>query len=146
MAKSILVLNGPNLNLLGTREPQIYGSQSLAQIEADLSAHAQRLGVAVGFFQSNHEGALVDRIQAARSDGTDFLIFNAAALTHTSISLRDALAAVGLPFLEVHLSNIHRREPFRQVSMLADLALGTIVGLGPAGYRMALEYAAGHAA
>lgn len=146
MAKSILVLNGPNLNLLGTREPQIYGSQSLAQIEADLSAHAQRLGVAVGFFQSNHEGALVDRIQAARSDGTDFLILNAAALTHTSISLRDALAAVGLPFLEVHLSNIHRREPFRQVSMLADLALGTIVGLGPAGYRMALEYAAGHAA
>ena len=146
MAKSILVLNGPNLNLLGTREPQIYGSQSLAQIEADLSAHAQRLGVAVRFFQSNHEGALVDRIQAARSDGTDFLILNAAALTHTSISLRDALAAVGLPFLEVHLSNIHRREPFRQVSMLADLALGTIVGLGPAGYRMALEYAAGHAA
>jgi len=146
LAKSILVLNGPNLNLLGTREPQIYGSQSLAQIEADLSAHAQRLGVAVGFFQSNHEGALVDRIQAARSDGTDFLILNAAALTHTSISLRDALAAVGLPFLEVHLSNIHRREPFRQVSMLADLALGTIVGLGPAGYRMALEYAAGHAA
>jgi len=146
LAKSILVLNGPNLNLLGTREPQIYGSQSLAQIEADLSAHAQRLGVAVRFFQSNHEGALVDRIQAARSDGTDFLILNAAALTHTSISLRDALAAVGLPFLEVHLSNIHRREPFRQVSMLADLALGTIVGLGPAGYRMALEYAAGHAA
>lgn len=137
----VLVLNGPNLNLLGTREPTIYGATSLAEIEAELSEIARRSRAEVVFFQSNHEGALVDRIQGAKLDGTDFLIVNAGAFTHTSVALRDALAAVGLPFIEVHLSNVHRREAFRHHSYLADLAQGTIVGLGAAGYRYALEYA-----
>ena len=141
MPNRILVLNGPNLNLLGTREPAIYGSRTLAQVEAELSDHARRHSVELGFFQSNHEGALIDRIHAARTDGTTFLIVNAGAYTHTSIALRDALAAVGLPFIEVHLSNVHRREPFRHHSHLADLAVGTIVGLGAAGYRYALDFA-----
>lgn len=146
MAKRILVVHGPNLNLLGTREPQIYGSQSLADIERSLAALAAERGVAVDFFQSNHEGALVDRIHAARTDGTDFIIINAGALTHTSIALRDALAAVAIPFIEVHLSNVHRRESFRHHSYLSDLAVGSIVGLGPAGYRFALDYASTAAA
>jgi 3-dehydroquinate dehydratase-2 len=144
VAQTILLLNGPNLNLLGTREPALYGSSTLADIEAALASLAQRLGVTLTAFQSNHEGVLIDRIHAARSDGTDFLIVNAGAFTHTSIALRDALAAVALPFLEVHLSNVFRREPFRHHSMLSDLAVGCIVGLGPAGYSMALEFAAGH--
>ena len=110
MSARVLVLNGPNLNLLGTREPGIYGTQSLAEIEADLTEVARRSGAEVVFFQSNHEGALVDRIQGAKVDGTDFLIVNAGAFTHTSVAIRDALAAVGLPFIEVHLSNVHRRE------------------------------------
>lgn len=141
MPNRILVLNGPNLNLLGTREPAIYGSRTLSQIEAELSDHARRHSVELSFFQSNHEGALIDRIHAARTDGTTFLIVNAGAYTHTSIALRDALAAVGLPFIEVHLSNVHRREPFRHRSLLADLSVGTIVGLGAAGYRYALDFA-----
>jgi 3-dehydroquinate dehydratase-2 len=141
MAKRILVVHGPNLNLLGTREPQIYGSQGLADIERDLSALAAERGVAVDFFQSNHEGALLDRIHGARLDGTDFIIINAGALTHSSIALRDALAAVAIPFIEVHLSNVHRREGFRHRSYLSDLAVGSIVGLGPAGYRFALDFA-----
>ena len=141
MAARILVIHGPNLNLLGTREPTIYGAQTLAQIEQDLGALAARRGGRVEFFQSNHEGALVDRIQAARSDGTEFILINAGALTHTSVALRDALAAVALPFIEVHLSNVHRREPFRHHSYLSDLAVGSIVGLGAAGYHYALEYA-----
>lgn len=145
MSKRVLVLNGPNLNLLGEREPGIYGVRSLADIESDLSEVARRSGSEVVFFQSNHEGALVDRIQGAKVDGTDFLIVNAGALTHTSVAIRDALAAVGLPFIEVHLSNVHRREKFRHRSYLSDLAVGTIVGLGAAGYRYALEYALGHA-
>jgi 3-dehydroquinate dehydratase II len=140
----VLVLNGPNLNLLGTREPSIYGARTLADIETELSEVARRSGAEVVFFQSNHEGALVDRIQASKLDGTDFLIVNAGAFTHTSVAVRDALAAVGLPFIEVHLSNVHRREPFRHHSYLSDLALGTIVGLGAAGYRYALEYALAH--
>jgi 3-dehydroquinate dehydratase-2 len=140
----VLVLNGPNLNLLGTREPQIYGARSLADIELELSDVAQRAGAEVVFFQSNHEGALVDRIHTARLDGTTFLIVNAGGFTHTSVALRDALAAVGLPFIEVHLSNVHRRERFRHRSFLADLALGTVTGLGPAGYRYALEFALAH--
>jgi 3-dehydroquinate dehydratase-2 len=134
-------LNGPNLNLLGTREPEIYGGRTLAHIEAELAEVAGRYGAEVVFYQSNHEGALVDRIHTARTDGTSFLIVNAGALTHTSIALRDALAAVALPFIEVHLSNVHRREQFRHRSYLADLAVGTIVGLGAAGYRFALEFA-----
>lgn len=141
MATRILVLNGPNLNLLGTREPAIYGSHTLADIERGLADQATRHGIGIDFFQSNHEGALIDRIHAARADATDFIIINAGALTHTSIGLRDALAAVAIPFVEVHLSNVHRREPFRHHSYLSDLALGSIVGLGPAGYRFALEFA-----
>jgi 3-dehydroquinate dehydratase-2 len=141
MSSRILILNGPNLNLLGTREPAIYGGRTLAQIEAELSDVARKYSADVAFFQSNHEGALIDRIHVARTDGTSFLIVNAGAFTHTSIALRDALAAVALPFIEVHLSNVHRREEFRHRSLLADFAVGTIVGLGAAGYRYALEYA-----
>jgi 3-dehydroquinate dehydratase-2 len=137
----LLVLNGPNLNLLGTREPSIYGGKSLPEIESELSAIGRRCGKEIAFFHSNHEGALVDRIHAARSDGTGFIIINAGALTHTSIALRDALAAVALPFIEVHLSNVHAREEFRHHSYLAPLAVGTVTGLGAAGYRYALEYA-----
>ena len=141
MSSRVLVLNGPNLNLLGAREPTIYGGRSLADIEADLTDVARRSHAEVVFFQSNHEGALVDRIQSAKLDGTTFLIVNAGAFTHTSVALRDALAAVALPFVEVHLSNVHRREEFRRHSYLSDLAVGTIVGLGPSGYRFALEFA-----
>lgn len=144
MPSRVLVINGPNLNLLGTREPGIYGTRSLQQIEAELTEVAHTKGAEVTFFQSNHEGALVDRIQAARRDGTEFLIVNAGAFTHTSVALRDALAAVGLPFIEVHLSNVHRREEFRRHSYLSDLAVGTIVGLGAAGYRYALQFALDH--
>jgi len=141
VAKHILVINGPNLNLLGKREPGVYGTRTLADIEQSLRSLAATQQAAVDFFQSNHEGALVDRIQAAREDGTDFIIINAGALTHTSVALRDALAAVAIRFIEVHLSNVHRRETFRHHSYLSDLAVGSIVGLGPDGYRFALEYA-----
>jgi 3-dehydroquinate dehydratase-2 len=141
MAKNILVLNGPNLNLLGTREPQIYGSATLSDIERDLSAAAAQRQARISFFQSNHEGALVDRIQAAPGEAVDFIIINAGALTHTSVALRDALAGVGIPFVEVHLSNVYRREEFRHRSFMADLAVGVVAGLGPAGYRCALQYA-----
>ena len=141
MASHILVLNGPNLNLLGTREPQIYGATTLTDIERDLAADAAARKVHLSFFQSNHEGALVDRIQAARDDGVDFIIINAGALTHTSVALRDALAAVAIPFIEVHLSNVYRREEFRHRSFLSDLAVGVIAGLGAAGYRYALRHA-----
>lgn len=137
----ILVLHGPNLNLLGTREPEVYGSQTLSQIDAELSAIAADAGASLTSFQSNHEGALVDRIQAARSDGTQFIVINPAAYTHTSVAIRDALAGVALPFIEVHLSNIHRREPFRHHSYLSDLAVGVICGLGANGYRLALRHA-----
>lgn len=141
MAKQILVLNGPNLNLLGSREPFIYGDQTLADIEAQLAAIAQPKQAQVTFFQTNHDGALIDRIHQARTDGTDFIIINAGALTHTSVALRDALAAVSIRFVEVHLSNVHRRETFRHHSHLSDLAVGTIVGLGASGYRYALDFA-----
>jgi 3-dehydroquinate dehydratase II len=137
----VLVLHGPNLNLLGSREPEVYGAQTLAQIDADLSAQAADAGIQLQSFQSNHEGALVDRIQAARADGTRFIVINPAAYTHTSVAIRDALAAVALPFIEVHLSNIHRREPFRQHSYFSDLAVGMICGLGAAGYGLALRHA-----
>jgi 3-dehydroquinate dehydratase-2 len=141
VSNRILILNGPNLNLLGTREPAIYGGRTLAEIESELSEVARLHQADLAFFQSNHEGALIDRIHVARTDGTTFVIINAGAFTHTSVALRDALAAAGLPFIEVHLSNVHRREPFRHHSYLADLAVGTIVGLGAAGYRYALEFA-----
>jgi 3-dehydroquinate dehydratase-2 len=137
----ILLLNGPNLNLLGTREPAHYGARSLAEIEAELDALARARGAQLACFQSNSEGALVDRIQAARSEGVNFILINAGAYTHTSVALRDALAAVEIPFIEVHLSNVYQREDFRHRSLLADLARGLIVGLGPQGYRLALDYA-----
>ncbi|HOX68352.1 MAG: type II 3-dehydroquinate dehydratase [Burkholderiaceae bacterium] len=136
----ILVLHGPNLNLLGTREPGVYGHRTLDQIDADLTQRAADAGAKLHTFQSNHEGALIDRVQAARSDGTQFVIINPAALTHTSVGLRDALAAVALPFIEVHLSNVHRREPFRHHSYFSDLAVGVICGLGADGYRLALDH------
>jgi 3-dehydroquinate dehydratase-2 len=137
----ILVLHGPNLNLLGSREPGIYGTQTLEQINADLVQIATAAGAGLNTFQSNHEGALIDRVQAARTDGSDFIIINPAALTHTSVGLRDALAAVNLPFIEVHLSNIHQREAFRHHSYFSELAVGVICGLGADGYRLALDHA-----
>ncbi len=140
---NLLVLHGPNLNLLGTREPEVYGSTTLAQIDADLSRIAAEAGARLSSLQSNHEGVLIDRIHAARTDGTDFIVINPGGLTHTSVALRDALAGVALPFIEVHLSNVHRREPFRHHSYLSDIATGVIVGLGPDGYRLALRHALG---
>lgn len=137
----ILVLHGPNLNLLGTREPQVYGATTLEQINDGLAAHAAARGATLSAFQSNHEGVLIDRVHAARTDGTRFVIINPGAFTHTSVALRDALAGVALPFIEVHLSNVHRREPFRHHSYFSDLAEGVIVGLGAAGYRLALDAA-----
>ena len=137
----ILVLHGPNLNLLGTREPAIYGSETLADVNRMLIEAGASEGVAVDTFQSNHEGALVDRIQAARTDGTAFIVINPAAYTHTSVAMRDAFAAISIPFIEVHLSNVHKRETFRHHSYFSDIAVGTIVGLGSRGYILALDYA-----
>lgn len=137
MAK-LLVLHGPNLNLLGTREPQIYGHDTLVDIDADLQARAMEKGHELESFQSNAEHELVARIQATREDDTDFILINPAAFTHTSVALRDALAAVGLPFIEVHLSNPHAREPFRQTSYFSDLAVGVVCGFGPLSYGLAL--------
>jgi len=141
LSMSILVLHGPNLNLLGTREPAIYGATTLAQIDANLRELAAKAGAKLESFQSNHEGALIDRVHAARTDGTTFVIINPGAYTHTSVALRDAFAGVGIPFIEVHLSNVHRREPFRHHSYFSDLAVGVIVGLGVDGYRYALDAA-----
>jgi 3-dehydroquinate dehydratase-2 len=137
----LLVLHGPNLNLLGTREPAHYGRTGLAEIDAALAERAAAAGLSLATTQSNAEGELVDRVQAAAHEGVRFVLINPAALTHTSIALRDALAATAIPFIEVHLSNVHAREPFRQHSYLADLAVGVIAGLGPQGYRLALEAA-----
>jgi len=138
---ALLLLNGPNLNLLGTREPDVYGRTTLADIEADLSQRAEAAGVELRCFQSNAEHALIERIHAARSDGTAFILINPAALTHTSVALRDALAAVAIPFIELHLSNVHAREPFRRHSYLSDLAVGVIAGFGAESYRLALTAA-----
>lgn len=134
----LLALNGPNLNLLGSREPGLYGTLSLEVIRDDLTERAMALGVELAWFQSNHEGALVDRIQEARGRSSGILI-NAAAYTHTSIALRDALLAVAIPYVELHLSNTHAREPFRHHSFFADRAVGVICGFGPTSYRLALE-------
>lgn len=142
----ILLLNGPNLNLLGVREPDVYGAESLDDIVSRISDEAARAGVSVEAFQSNAEHALVDRIQSARTDGTQFIIINPAAFTHTSVALRDALAAVAVPFIEVHLSNVHRREAFRHHSYFSDIAEGVIVGLGSFGYDCALAAALKHLA
>ena len=139
--RSVLVLHGPNLNLLSLREPEIYGRETLAEINRRLASSARVAGVRLRAFQSNHEGELVDRIQRAGRDRTAFIIINPAGYTHTSIALRDALAAVRIPFVEVHLSNIHAREPFRRRSVLAEIAVGTICGLGSRGYDLALAYA-----
>jgi len=132
----VLVLQGPNLNLLGAREPEIYGRATLAEIHAGIAARAAELGLAVDFFQSNHEGALIDRVQAR---DFDVAIVNAGGLTHTSVSLRDAFLGVERPFVEVHLSDPATREPFRSVNFLHDIALESIVGRGPAGYALALD-------
>ena len=140
MAK-LLVLHGPNLNLLGTREPGVYGHTTLAQIDQALLAQAQGAGHAVESLQSNAEHVLVDRVQAARSDGTTFILINPAAFTHTSVALRDALAAVDVPFIEIHLSNPHAREPFRQHSYFSDKAVGVICGFGADSYRYAMDAA-----
>ncbi len=138
---TILVLQGPNLNLLGKREPDTYGNTTLAQLHAELEKQAQAAGHHLTTFQSNSEGALVDRIHAAREDGTAFILFNPAAYTHTSVALRDALLAVELPFIEIHLSNVHQREAFRHHSYFSDIATGTLVGLGSHGYHLALSAA-----
>ena len=135
----ILVLHGPNLNLLGTREPGVYGRASLAEIDAQLVSWAQQRGISLRCVQSNHEGVLVDSVQAAVSQQVDGALINAAAYTHTSIALRDALLATALPFVEVHLSNIHGRERFRQRSLLADRAIGVVCGFGALSYRLGLE-------
>jgi 3-dehydroquinate dehydratase-2 len=137
----VLVLHGPNLNLLGTREPEIYGRTTLADIHADMEAQARAANVQLESFQSNHEGGLIDRVQAARAEGVDFIIINPGGYTHTSVALRDAFAAVQIPFIEVHLSNVHAREAFRRHSYFSDIAVGVICGLGASGYRLALDYA-----
>jgi len=141
MARHILVLHGPNLNLLGLREPDVYGRDTLQDIDARLQALAHAQSAQCVCFQSNHEGALVDRIHQARTQGVDFIIINAGAYTHTSIAIRDALAAVAIPFIEVHLSNVYRREAFRHHSWLSDTAQGVIAGLGVHGYEAALRFA-----
>jgi 3-dehydroquinate dehydratase-2 len=145
MAK-LLVLHGPNLNLLGTREPEVYGRTTLAEIDAALAARAQATGHILESLQTNSELALIERVQAAREDGTEFILINPAAFTHTSVAIRDALAAVAIPFVEVHLSNPHSREPFRHVSFFSDVAVGTIAGFGADSYRYALEAAIAHLA
>lgn len=140
-AGKILVLHGPNLNLLGSREPEHYGTQTLAEIDAALQEQGRAAGVVVECFQSNAEHALIDRIHAAAAEGVGYIIINPAAYTHTSVALRDALAAVAIPFIEVHLSNVHAREAFRHRSYFSDLAVGVISGLGAMGYLFALGYA-----
>jgi 3-dehydroquinate dehydratase II len=141
MSATIYVINGPNLNLLGTREPTVYGSVTLPDIDRELTQIAQEAGATLQSLQSNHEGVLIDRVHAARTDGTDFIVINPGAFTHTSVALRDAFAGVAIPFVEVHISNVHRREPFRHHSYFSDLAEGVIVGLGAQGYSLALRFA-----
>jgi len=140
---NILVLHGPNLNLLGTREPEIYGGQTLTDVNNELTELATEKGHALAHFQSNAEHELVDRIQQAR-DNVDIIVINPAAFTHTSVALRDALAAVAIPFIEIHISNIHQREAFREHSYFSDAAIGVICGLGVQGYELALQAAITH--
>jgi len=141
--KNILVLHGPNLNLLGSREPSVYGRITLKEINDRLIKLADKNGAKLLSFQSNAEAELLDRVQLARSDGTEFIIINPAAFTHTSVALRDALAAVAIPFIEVHISNVFAREPFRKESYFSDLAIGVISGLGAEGYEFAVQFALG---
>ena len=138
---NVLILHGPNLNLLGIREPEVYGNITLDDINRNLEKLAENNGVKIDFFQSNAEFALIDRVQLTMTDGTDFIIINPAAYTHTSVALRDALAAVKVPFIEVHISNVYSRESFRRHSYFSDLAIGVISGLGVKGYELALQYA-----
>jgi len=138
--KKILVLHGPNLNLLGSREPEIYGRETLADINRRLIAQGKAAGATVSCFQSNQEGALIDRVQQSKKEQVTSIIINPAGFTHTSVALRDALAGVAIPFIEVHLSNIHAREPFRRHSYFSDQAAGTICGLGSRGYELALQF------
>lgn len=142
-SRSILLLNGPNLNLLGTREPHLYGRDTLASIERRLAATAKAAGVRLDCLQTNHEGVAVDRVQQAKREGVGFIILNPAAFTYSSIALRDALTAVRIPFIEVHLSNIHAREPWRAHSHFTAVAVGSILGLGSRGYDLALDFALG---
>ena len=141
MAKNILLLNGPNLNLLGTREPNVYGKTTLDDIVASARTQVEMAGGQFASFQSNHEGVLIDRIHQARTENIDAIVINPGGLTHTSVSLRDALSGVAIPFYEVHISNIHQREPFRHHSFLSPVAKGVICGFGVDGYRMAIEHA-----
>jgi 3-dehydroquinate dehydratase-2 len=138
---SILVIQGPNLNLLGTREPDVYGKTTLEDIHQRLGELAKAQSIDLDTYQSNHEGELIDRIQKAKVDGVDFIIINPGAFTHTSVALRDVLAGVAIPFIEIHLSNIHQREEFRKHSYLSDIATGVICGLGAIGYELALQAA-----
>ena len=140
MATNLLLLNGPNLNLLGSREPEVYGAHTLADVERAAMAQALAAGAHLACFQSNHEGHLIDRIHAAAAEGVDAIVINPGGLTHTSVALRDALAGVAIDFIEVHISNIYRRESFRHRSFLAPIALGTISGLGIDGYRFAIDF------
>ena len=142
-SKTVLVLNGPNLNLLGTREPHLYGKETLPMIERRLVAAGKTAGVTVECFQTNHEGVIVDRVQQAKRDGVGFILLNPAAFTYSSIALRDALTAVQIPFVEVHLSNIHAREPWRALSHFTAVAVGSVLGLGSRGYDLALDFAIG---
>lgn len=139
-AARFLVLHGPNLNLLGTREPEHYGSVTLETINLALARRAEAAGVVLEAFQSNHEGALIERVHAAKQQGVRYIIINPAGYTHTSVALRDALAGTAIPFVEVHLSNVHAREAFRHHSYFSDLAIGVIAGLGHEGYLLALEF------
>ena len=141
MAINLLVLNGPNLNLLGSREPSVYGATTLPEVEQAAAAQAAAANAKLACFQSNHEGALIDRIHLAKREGVDAIVINPGGLTHTSVALRDALAGVAIPFIEVHISNIHSRESFRHHSYLSELAAGVICGLGVDGYRIAIEFA-----
>ena len=141
MSSTILVIHGPNLNLLGKREPEVYGHLTLEDINQQLVAQAQKVQISLDTFQSNWEGAVVDRIHQAQQDGVQFILINPAALTHTSVAVRDALLGVAIPFIEVHLSHVHARESFRHHSYLSDKAVGVICGLGAKGYSFALDYA-----
>jgi 3-dehydroquinate dehydratase II len=141
MSSTILVIHGPNLNLLGKREPEVYGYLTLEDINQQLTNQAKQSSITLDTFQSNWEGAIVDRIHQAQNDGTQFIIINPAALTHTSVAVRDALLGVAIPFVEVHLSNVHSREEFRHHSFLSDKAVGVICGLGAKGYSFALDFA-----
>lgn len=141
MATKLLLLNGPNLNLLGTREPEVYGSTTLADVESAAKDQAAQAKASIECFQSNHEGALIDRIHAARKEGVQAIVINPGGLTHTSVALRDALAGVAIPFIEVHISNVHAREAFRHFSYLSPIASGVICGLGVEGYRIAIDFA-----